>query len=173
MGYPSKAHLVTPRNALPLKYLREILSYSKTTGLFRWKKTLPPRGKKGQVAGYRHRDGRIFICIHGARYGAHRLAWFYVTGKWPKNEIDHRRGLSNRWKNLRHATHAENMRNGKCKKHSKQPLKGVKRHHNKWQARITYNWKSIYLGLFDTAEEAHAAYCAAARKFHKKFARFD
>jgi hypothetical protein len=174
MGYPSKAHLVTPRNALPTAYLRKILSYNKRTGFFRWKVTLPPRGKKGRIAGQRDKNGRVFIGIHGARYSAHRLAWKYVTGRWPKKEIDHKNGKQkNNWKNLREASHAQNMRNGKKKAHSRQPYKGVKKHRNKWIARIIYKWREIYLGLYDTPEEAYAAYCKAAKSLHKKFARFN
>lgn len=35
--------------------------------------------------------------------------------------------------------------------------------------RIHLNGEMIHLGYFDTAEEAHAAYCEASAKYHKEF----
>jgi hypothetical protein len=47
------------------------------------------------------------------KYSAHRLAWFYVHGKWPQSGIDHRNGDigDNRIENLREATQAQNCAN--------------------------------------------------------------
>src|SRR6202020_1670283 len=90
---------------LSAKYLRSILSYSKKTGLFTWKVMLSRRGVIGKIAGFKN-AGRIKIGINNTDYMAHRLAWLYIKGEWPKYEIDHRdeNKSNNRWKNLRHAT---------------------------------------------------------------------
>ena len=51
------------------------------------------------------------ITIGGYDYYAHRLAWFYVYGEWPVNELDHidEDKENNAIDNLREATHAENL----------------------------------------------------------------
>lgn len=88
--------------------------------------------------------------------------------------IDHinGNGLDNRRSNLRICTHSENMRNCKLYINNKSGYKGVGFHNGKWRARININKKSVFLGHFDTAEEAHAAYCEAATRLHGEFARF-
>lgn len=51
--------------------------------------------------------------IHGYHYKASRLAWLYMTGEWPKYEMDHINHVKddNRWVNLRDVTPAENCAN--------------------------------------------------------------
>ena len=81
-------------------------------------------------------------------------------------------GLNNRRENLRMATHFENARNQKKPKNNTSGFKGVtKAKHNKWMARINYNGRSVFLGLYTTAEEAHFAYSEASRKLHGLFGR--
>lgn len=43
----------------------------------------------GDVAGCVDKDGYIQIRLKGKMYPAHRLAWLYVYGEWPQDEIDH------------------------------------------------------------------------------------
>lgn len=98
-----------------------------------------------------------------------------VTGRWPSVDIDHwdEEHGNNRWSNLREATQLENNRNIAQKgKPPRSGYKGVARCNRglKWGARITVNYKSVYLGSFDTLEAAHAAYCAAADAQHGAFA---
>lgn len=93
------------------------------------------------------------------------------------NLIDHKDGnkLNNQRDNLRPATHAENTRNSKRPINNTSGYKGVSWHKRlqKWQAKISVNGRRIHLGYFDTSEEAHAAYCKAADKYHGEFARYD
>jgi len=106
-------------------------------------------------------------------YYAHRLAWLYVHGKWPPAEIDHKDcdPANNRISNLRLATHAQNAANAHLRRTSTSGLKGAYRHQKKWLAQITYNGRRIYLGVFDTDKEAHAAYVAASKDLHGSFTR--
>jgi len=51
-------------------------------------------------------------------------------------------------------------------------MKGVQIAGRRFSARITVNGKKLSLGRFDTAEAAHEAYVAAAKKLHGEFASF-
>lgn len=89
--------------------------------------------------------------------------------------IDHINGdgLDNRRCNLRLATKAENQRNRRVPSTNTSGYKGVtwSRNAGRWHARIRAGDRNVHLGYFDTPEEAHAAYCAVAVKYHGEFAR--
>lgn len=90
---------------------------------------------------------------------------------------DHINGdtLDNRRENLRLATHEQNMRNKKHYSNSKSGLKGATqdKRTGKWVAYIGHEGRVKNLGAYDTPEEAHAAYCGAARVLHGEFANLD
>ena len=81
------------------EYLKTILDYDSDTGIFTW---LTDVGgvKIGQKAGSPHARGYEMIKVAGKSYLAHRLAFFWMTGRWPVRQIDHRNGnkLDNSWK---------------------------------------------------------------------------
>lgn len=157
--------------------LLELLTYDVKTGQFFHKKNV--RGKRikaGDQAGYV--DGQYMeIGIDRKYYKLHRLAWFYVTGAWPKNDIDHinQDGLDNRFENLREATRAQNRCNvGKTIKNTS-GWKGVSWHRaqEKWVARIGVGKKRISLGYFEDIREAAEAYIFAALELHGEYARVE
>ncbi len=80
-------------------------------------------------------------------------------------------GLDNRRENLRVATKSQNMANRSKPINSKSGFKGVtwNKQRSKWTAQITYNYKHLHLGLFNTPEEAHAVYCAKANELFGDF----
>lgn len=92
--------------------LLEILNYNPETGDFHWKRTMNSRALKDSLAGTDNR-GYEYIRIYGRGYRAARLAWFYVHGEWPENQIDHkdRDGSNDRFENLRDVTSKENCAN--------------------------------------------------------------
>jgi hypothetical protein len=151
--------------------LKERLSYDPATGLFTWLKSNSKKPIVGTVAGTLHDRGYIRININKKLYYAHRLAWLYVHGEVPTHEIDHidRDTSNNRIANLRIATHAENSANTPKRRTSTSGFKGAYRHQGRWMATIKCNGKQIYLGVFDAAEEAYAAYLGAAKMYHKEF----
>ncbi|CAM8763051.1 HNH endonuclease [Burkholderia pseudomallei] len=91
-------------------------------------------------------------------------------------EVDHRNGnkADNRRMNLRVCTKAKNHLNRGLRPDSETGFKGVNWMplHRKWRARIQMDGKRAHLGLFETAEEAHAAYCKAADDLHGEFANY-
>jgi hypothetical protein len=161
---------------ITLERLREILSYEPDTGTFRWKVYRNAKVGIGSVAGTVNNKGYVMIGTGKRLYAAHRLAWFYVTGSWPEDEIDHRNHIKtdNRLSNLRLATKADNNRNRRFRL-GKSGFKGVNfnRRVRKWGAQIWLNGKSRVIGYFETPEEAHKAYRAAAEEMHGDFATFE
>jgi hypothetical protein len=149
--------------------LRELLAYDPETGAFTWR----VGQRAGKVAGSVHSKGYARIWVGGRSYRAHRLAWLYVTGAWPVAQLDHANGArdDNRFVNLREATNAENGHNRKT--NNPCGFKGVRQQKKRWCARIGKNGRRIFLGLFATPEEAHAAYVAAATEHHGEFARAE
>ncbi|HBA3774519.1 TPA: HNH endonuclease [Escherichia coli] len=134
----------------------EVLDYNKETGIFTWKKKLSARGAVGKVAGTIS-YGYNAINIDGVRYFAHRLAWLYVYGEWPKQEIDHidRNRRNNAISNLRDVSRVVNALNV-GPRNSNAGIKGVTfcQARNQWQAQINVSGKNITLGRFNTIDEA-------------------
>lgn len=154
--------------------LKAVLDYNPLTGLFAWK--IAPQGRiVGQVAGSKTERGYYRLCVDGVRYKAHRVAIAFVEGKWPTELVDHkdRNNGDNRYSEIRHANSCQNQANATIRKDNTSGYKGVSFHKKtkKWSARITVNKMRIQLGLFNTPEEAHAAYITVANKRHKEFAR--
>lgn len=153
------------------KYLRSLLIYDATTGIWLWLVDRNYNSLAGSRAGcVNNSDGRRYIKVHSLRYSESRLAWFYMTGKWPKRDIEHKDGdkTNNRWNNLRKATRTQNGGNAK----SRVALKGVTRvRTGKYTAQIQKKMRKIHLGTFDTPEAAHAAYVVKARELYGEFAR--
>lgn len=158
------------------KELKSILDYNYKTGDFSNRITRNGRAKKGAIAGTINGKGAIQIRINGKIYFAHRLAWFWFYGSWPKNKIDHIDGnpANNSIKNLREATVSQNNCNRKPNAKKAVASKGVYLYKGgpKYGAQIKVNRVHHWLGLFDTEEEASKAYQRAAKKLHGEFARF-
>lgn len=158
--------------ALTHARLQELLHYDPETGVFTWRVSRGPV-RAGSKAGSVSSGGYIQIDIDGKTYGAHRLACFYVSGKYPDYEVDHKDGNPSRnpFSNLRPATHSQNSKNRKLNQNSSLRTKGVTKNHKGYKARIQVNGLRIHLGTFKTKEEAAAAYATAAQKYFGEFAR--
>jgi len=158
--------------------LRTLLEYNPVTGVFVWRARAKNSGAfnsnfAGKIAG-NNNDGYWQIEIFGKAYKAHRLAWLYVYGEWPPFELDHenRNKLDNKIKNLRKATRSQNEMNKIVRSDSKSGIKGVWMHKRlgRWTSQINLNGKKKHLGLFDTPEEAGAAYQKASAEMFGEYA---
>lgn len=166
---------------IELDRLKEIMKYDPETGVFTYLVNRGRQRKAGDVVGFvspksfHNGGGYRIISVDGREYSAHQLAWFYVYGIWPKDCIDHINTIrdDNRITNLREATHSQNMANRSTYANNTSGLKGASFHKKarKWVSCIQKEGEYIYLGLHETKELAHAAYCNAARNLFGEFAR--
>ncbi len=167
------------RSDITAQHVRELLDYDHETGIFVWKTRGAHQFKKpkyqdpwnrrfaGAVAGHEY-DGYIFISLERCPIPAHRLAWLHFYGTWPSLVVDHINGIrsDNRIANLRDVSVGINSQNISGRRRS--PNLGVtKSSANRYMARIrSPGGRSIYLGSFKTAQEAHSAYISAKREMH-------
>ena len=151
--------------ALSWEELHQLLHYNLLTGVWRWRPG-SIQGGKGTGKGGRNRrgvagcvgsDGYREITVNGRSYLAQLLAWFYVTGEWPKDRIDHinRERDDNRFRNLREATHQQNMQNRKAHTNNTSGTTGVSwvTRDRVWRAEIG----DECIGYFKSKKDAIAA----------------
>ena len=156
---------------LSAKRLRKLLKYDPATGVFRWRVQRSGPTNVDAVAGGIHRTGYHQIRIDGKIYRANRLAWLYMTGKWPKLEIGYinHNTSDTRWANLRAMTPSQ--RGATSRRRNKLGVGGVWiTKSGKYGARIKVAGEKKYLGLFDTIEKASVAYTRAAKDAFGQFA---
>lgn len=147
--------------------LLAILHYDPETGHFTHLRNAG-KAKAGARAGNINPNGYWELRVFNKLFPASRLAWFYMTGQWPTELIDHENGnrADNRWDNLRPASYHQNNWNTPAAQKCKSGLKGAWpcKSTGRWQSLLTDGRKRIWLGRFDTAQEAHEAWIAAAVK---------
>jgi len=129
--------------------LKEYLEYDPETGVFTWLKDSGARKVKGTLAGVVH-NGYLDIQIKCKKYKAHRLAFLFMEGEFPQDQVDHINHVKNdnRWSNLRHSNYSENAKNHPMQKNNTTGIVGVKWDKRKslWRADIVVNGINIYLG---------------------------
>lgn len=170
------------KHDLDLRILRQALRADFSTGDIYWLER--PRAHFATERDWKIFNGRLAGTLAGCpnknhrmihlRYRrrmyllmAHRVVWALAYGRWPKHEIDHRRGWSNRLDNLREAKHYQNSQNRPfLMSTNTSGFSGVVRHKDRWRAQIGIDYRNKHLGLFDTPEAAHAAYVAAKSVLH-------
>lgn len=153
---------------LTVERLKQLLVYDPETGQF-----LRGDDPAGTVKSGAYRR----IRVDGKLYYVHRLAWFYVHGEWPADEIDHINGdqADNRFANLRPATSSQNKMNTTIRVDNTSDVKGVsfRSDTGKWAAYINAgpDKRRAWLGCHDTLSAAKEARRAAETMMHGEFSR--
>jgi len=153
------------------QYLKQILHYNPNTGLWTWLQAISNKVVIGNVAGTKTPWGYIRITVHQEKYMAHRLAWFYMTGEWPPEEIDHKDLVrdNNKWDNLRLATSSQNKANRKEQRNNTSGHKGIDwdTRRSKWRTRVA----DKHIGYYDSFDMAVEKYRETAKDQFEEYAR--
>ena len=157
-----------PDKILTYDRLREVLHYDPDTGKFTWLVRSAIRIKLGDVAGTLA-NGYCRIKIDGAIYNASRLAFRYMTGNWPADQMDHINHVrdDNRWINLRDVTHKENHLNRSKQKRNTSGATGVfwEKARNKWKPMLRIDGAMRHLGYYEQIWDAICARKSAEHKY--------
>lgn len=162
--------------SLTQQQLKDRFLYDPDTGLFTYTSKAAVCVDVGQVAGcVEPNDGYIFITVNYKTYRAHRLAFMYMLGRWPIQQVDHINGVrtDNRWANLREATPKQNNQNQRPGKANKSGVVGVYKDRDKWRAIIYVDGRSIHLGTHASIEGAVAARRAAEDRYFTHHVRAE
>ena len=139
--------------------LKSLVHYDPITGVFtRLKKT---QGATGLKFGSKEHKGYLSVKIHENMYKLHRLAWLYVYGEFPKNEIDHLNSIKddNRIINLEDVTSEVNQARKKKRADNISGFIGVNLHKGKYVARLQSFGTRKHICQNDSA-----LYCAKVRE---------
>ncbi len=138
-----------------------------------YRKVTVGRGKAGELAARMEFNGYMVVKIRKRRYKEHRLIYMMHYGECP-DVLDHINRIrhDNRLENLRGCTKGENGINSKVRSDNSSGIRGVcfAKRQKKWVARIYYQGKQVWLGSFDSKEEAQAAYEAKRTLLYGEFA---
>jgi len=139
--------------------LKEVLLYDFETGIF-VRRINVSNIKSGAIAGSKLKTGYMEVGIDNVSYLQHRLAWLYVHGYFPENQIDHidRVRDNNRLGNLREVSRSCNSMNSYKRSDNTSGIKGVcwDKGAGLWKSRISLNGLSIYVGRHRCFTEAVA-----------------
>ena len=149
--------------------LKELFHYDADTGVFVYK-IKNKISNVGDVVALNQKSKYLKCTIDGGQYKLHRLAWLYVYGYWPNDQIDHidHNPSNNAIANLRDVSSAQNHQNRAHKTKSASGHLGVTWHKRdkRWQAYIELNGKNIHLGQYTDLDVAIAARKQAELKYH-------
>lgn len=159
--------------SINLARAKEVLRYCPESGNF-YHAVARRRIRIGSVAGTVCKAGYVVVSVDGTRVYAHRLAWLFTHGEWPKI-IDHINGVrtDNRIGNLRSGEQWQNMANARKRSNNTSGYKGVSffKRDGTYMAQIKCQGEHRFLGYYRTADEAHKAYCDAAVQLFGEYAR--
>ena len=161
---------------IPVEQISEMMSYDPGSGNLIWK---VKRGssKVGKIAGFEKSKGYIAVRVLEVIYHAHRVAWALYHNESPPTdrEIDHIDGdkSNNRIANLRLATSKQNKHNVGMIASNTSGVKGVtyRKNRNKWQAQISVDERCVYLGSYESFDDAVRARKAAEKVYGGEFIR--
>jgi len=138
--------------------VHDLLRYE--DGRLFWRSDVARRSRAGDEAGSLTGAGYWQISYRYIMHRRHRVIYYMHTGELP-DLIDHidRDKSNDRIENLRPASKSLNVHNSTYIK-GMVPYRGVtfNKNKNKYQAELTVDGRRMYLGRFETAEEAHLVY---------------
>lgn len=162
-------------NGFTQEKLKEYVYYNQETGAFTWIKSPTNSVNIGDTLGNKTNTGYMEAHILGKKVLQHRLAFFYMTGRWPAHQIDHKNMVrdDNRWVNLREATNGQNTYNRLAS--NRLGVKNVYYHpqSKKYNVKMIINGKTISFGYYDDVELAGLVAREARDKYLGEFARHD
>lgn len=168
-----------PKRRLSARFVRSILHYDPETGVFTWRRRADRSARwntryAGTPAGTVSGSTRYRFIEIRRPYPAHRLAWLYMTGRWPEEQIDHvnRDRSDNRFANLTCASNAENARNRGAQSNNRSSgHRNISRHFDgRWRVRVRADGRDHHVGCYHSLADAIAAQRRAVEMFHGPFA---
>ena len=169
------------------EYLHKCFSYDSNTGRLTWRERPREHFKGGagwhnfnnqfanKIAGVQKNDGRYEIKLDGKSFKAARIVWAMQTNTAIFGAIDHIDGnpANDRLSNLRVVSAAQNARNRSNLSNNSSGIRGVTWHvpSSKWWARVTFNNKTISLGLYSSISDAAKIVIETKQKLYGSFAR--
>lgn len=149
------------RGPLTQERLKQVVDYDKKTGVFSFKEaTQKNHVPAGSMSGNRESSGCIRIVIDRKKYLAHRLAWLYVYGTWPRQDLRHlnKNRADNRIDNLIESSDAETSAHKRVARTNQAGVKGIRQlDSGRYNARIMHDGVAYYLGIFDNLDAAKEA----------------
>lgn len=165
------------------RILSEHIKYDPDTGLFHWRHEW-----EFPVSHFWHRrvggkpafatenaDGYLCGRFKGTYILAHHAAFAIRNGTWCLQSIDHIDGntKNNAWENLRPASVSENNRNRRQNAGRQYLGAHWNSQQSEWRAEIQVGRKKVFLGAYQSAQEAAAAFDFAAVRKSGHFARVN
>lgn len=148
--------------------------YHPIQGLWEWRNPAIMNKRNRTTVGTISVHGYRIITINGTKYRSGRLAVFYMTGEWPKEEVDHidRDKLNDSWVNLKEASRSENALNRDLQSNNTSGVRGVHWDVNKqmWAVQVKKDNLNHWGGRFASLDEAVAVRDSVALQLHGDFA---
>lgn len=157
-----------------LEDLKRQMHYDPETGKLTWLISKKGVTQGRQVSPRPTNDGYLQCVFNGKHYYQHVLIWFYQTGEWPKDCIDHinRERADNRWGNLREATQTQNLYNSTGAL-NKTGYKNITETKWGWVVTTRVNKKATNFGTYKTLDEAVEVAKRVRQDVHGEFANHE
>ncbi|QYC96916.1 HNH endonuclease [Escherichia phage IME267] len=138
------------------KIIHDFFEANFETGQVYWKVRRGTKIRAGDEAGCIDSLGRWKLCCQGFTFRRYQVIWCLKHGTFPETQIDHinRNPLDDRLSNLRLVTNEVNSWNKGLNSNNRSGVKGVYLSKGRYIANIFIQGKTLYLGTFDTLEEA-------------------